>query len=132
MSSKIWPALILTVALASTTAAQAQQGLGSTGPGQTKPLPGSPPGLSTPAPTPDTGNAGKPQHPVSETSDPRATGSTGRSNSEVNPPGNPPGTFTPGGNNAAEIGASGRNPCFPEQNANPGGNTNPSGTPSRC
>ncbi|MCB8822395.1 hypothetical protein [Microvirga rosea] len=133
MAVKLWPVLGLTVALVSGQGiALAQEGLGSVGSGQTGSRPGSPSGMSTVAPTPDMGNAGSPRFPVRETSDPKATGATGRNNADVNPPGNPPGTFTPGRNNAAESGASGRNPCFPEQNGQTGANANPSGTPSRC
>src|SRR4051812_22777143 len=87
--------------------------------------PGHAPGMSTPAPSVDTGNAGTRQFPVRETSDPKATGTTGNTGSAVNPPAKPPGTITPGPKNALDADVSGRNPCYPGQSGQPTGSTNP-------
>ena len=94
--------------------------------------PGHAPGATTPAPSVDTGNAGTPQFPVRETTDPNATGATGQSGAAVNPPGAPPGTITPGPKNAIDAGVSGRNNCYPGQTGKAVGSTNPTGMPSKC
>lgn len=124
MSGKLWLALVLTApAFAGVSGAFAQTD-GS--------QPGHAPGMSTPAPSVDTGNAGTRQFPVQETSDPKATGATGNTGSAVNPPGKPPGTITPGPKNALDADVSGRNTCYPGQSGQPTGSTNPSGMASRC
>jgi hypothetical protein len=92
---------------------------------------GNTPGSSRPAPSVDTGAAGTDKFPVTETKDPRATGSVGNGAS-ANPLGNPSGTIDPTPNAAISSGASGRNKCFPGQTGQSAGSSNPAGQPSQC
>jgi hypothetical protein len=83
------------------------------------------------APSVDTGAAGTNKFPLRETSDPKVTGSSIVGDPSVNPPGNPSGTIPPNADAAAKAGASGKSPCF-SQNEQAAGTTNPSSAPSRC
>jgi len=117
------PVLAASVLAGASGAVLAQAGMGT--------MPENPPATPRAAPSVDTGAAGTDKAPVRETSDPNATGSLVGSPA-ANPPGNPSGTIQPNANDATNMGASGINPCFPGQSGQAVGNTNPSGTASRC